>query len=114
MPQIKNSIEHFYILEHDKKFVGCVSLNPYKEGLELASFAIDKNYQKLGFGKKLLKFCELEALKLKYNEVFILTTQSEHWFAENGFREKSKDLMPALRKKTYQSKRNSKYLTKKL
>jgi amino-acid N-acetyltransferase len=114
LPQIKNSIEHFYILEHDKKFVGCVSLNPYKEGLELASFAIDKNYQKLGFGKKLLKFCELEALKLKYNEVFILTTQSEHWFAENGFREKSKDLMPALRKKTYQSKRNSKYLTKKL
>ena len=69
---------------------------------------------KLGFGKKLLKFCEQEAKKLKYDEIFILTTQSEHWFAEKGFKEKSKELMPTLKKQTYQSERNSKYLTKKL
>ena len=37
-----------------------------------------------------------------------------HAFAEKGFKEKSKELMPTLKKKTYQSERNSKYLTKKL
>ena len=114
LTQIKGMINQFYILEHDKKFVGCVSLNSFKESLELASFSIEPKYQRLGFGKKLLKFCELEAKKLKYDEIFILTTQSEHWFAENGFKEKTKELMPPFKKKTYQSERNSKYLTKKL
>ena len=114
LTQIKGMINQFYVLEHDKKFVGCVSLNSFKESLELASFSIEPKYQRLGFGKKLLKFCELEAKKLKYDEMFILTTQSEHWFAENGFKEKSKELMPTFKKKTYQSERNSKYLTKKL
>ena len=114
LTQIKGMINQFYVLEHDKKFVGCVSLNSFKESLELASFSIEPKYQRLGFGKKLLKFCELEAKKLKYDEIFILTTQSEHWFAENGFKEKSKELMPTFKKKTYQSERNSKYLTKKL
>ena len=114
LSQIKECIDHFYILEHDKKFIGCVSLNPYQESLELGSFSIDPTFQRLGFGKKLLKFCENEALRLKYKEIFILTTQSEHWFAENGFQVKSKDLIPIQRKKTYQSERNSKYLTKKL
>ena len=114
LTQIKGMINQFYVLEHDKKFVGCVSLNSFKESLELASFSIESKYQRLGFGKKLLKFCELEAKKLKYDEIFILTTQSEHWFAENGFKEKSKELMPTFKKKTYQSERNSKYLTKKL
>ncbi len=112
--QIKETINQFYIIEHDKKFVGCVSFNSFKESIELASFSIEPKYQRLGFGKKLLKFCELEAKKLKYDEIFILTTQSEHWFAENGFKEKSKELMPTFKKKTYQSERNSKYLTKKL
>ena len=114
LTQIKGMINQFYVLEHDKKFVGCVSLNSFKESLELASFSIEPKYQRLGFGKKLLKFCELEAKKLKYDEIFILTTQSEHWFAENGFKEKSKELMPTFKKKNYQSERNSKYLTKKL
>ena len=111
---IRETISHFHIIEHDKTFIGCVSLNPFKGALELASFSIEPKYQRLGFGKKLLKFCELEAVKLKYSEIFILTTQSEHWFAENGFEEKTKDLMPIFKKKTYQSERNSKYLTKKL
>ena len=114
LTQIKEMINQFYVLEHDKKFIGCVSLNSFKESLELASFSIEPKYQKLGFGKKLLKFCELEAKKLKYDEIFILTTQSEHWFAENEFKEKSKELMPTFKKETYQSERNSKYLTKKL
>ena len=112
--QIKETINQFYIIEHDKKFIGCVSLNCFKKSLELASFSIEPKYQKLGFGKKLLKFCELEAKKLKYNEIFILTTQSDHWFAENGFKEKSKELMPTFKRKAYQPERNSKYLTKKL
>ena len=114
LTQIKEMVNQFYVLEHDKKFVGCVSLNSFKDSLELASFSIEPKYQKLGFGEKLLKFCEQEAKKLKYDEIFILTTQSEHWFAEKGFKEKSKELMPTLKKETYQSERNSKYLTKNL
>jgi len=114
LSQIKETIDHFHIIEHDKKFIGCVSLHQFEEALELASFSIEPKYQNQGFGKKLLKFCEQEAIKLKYNKIFILTTQSEHWFAENGFKEELKELMPKIKKETYQSERNSKYLTKKL
>ena len=60
------------------------------------------------------RICLICQEQIKYDEIFILTTQSEHWFAEKGFKEKSKELMPTLKKQTYQSERNSKYLTKKL
>ena len=52
LTQIKEMINQFYILEHDKKFVGCVSLNSFKDSLELASFSIEPKYQKLGFGQE--------------------------------------------------------------
>ena len=66
------------------------------------------------YGKKLLKFCEQAAMKRNINNLFILTTQSEHWFIENNFVLGDKENMPEERKKTYTSERNSKYFTKRL
>ena len=82
--------------------------------MEIACFVINDKYQNLGYGKKLLKFCEQTAMKENINNLFVLTTQSEHWFIENNFVLGDKENMPEERKKTYTSERNSKYFTKRL
>ena len=82
--------------------------------IEVACFAIHENYQNLGYGKKLLKFCEQIAINKNIQKLFILTTQSEHWFIENDFSLTDRKLIPDTRKKTYTTERNSKYFTKRL
>jgi amino-acid N-acetyltransferase len=110
--QIEKELANFYVMEHGLDLIGCVALYHYKEMIEVACFAIDSNFYNQGYGSKLLKFCEKEAKEKNTNHLFILTTQSEHWFMEKGFKVENKDLMPINRKKIYQIERNSKFLTK--
>tara|TARA_B000000475_G_scaffold246845_1_gene220790 strand:- start:167 stop:739 length:573 start_codon:yes stop_codon:yes gene_type:complete len=111
---IDKEIDSFYVIEHDHNIIGTVALHHYKDIIEIACFAIHDKYKNLGYGKKLLKFCEQTALAKKIKNLFILTTQSEHWFIENNFKLSNKKIMPDERKKTYTSERNSKYFTKRL
>ena len=111
---IDKEINSFYVVEHDHNIIGTVALYHFKDIIEIASFAIHDKYKNLGYGKKLLKFCEQTALAKKIKNLFILTTQSEHWFIENNFKLSDKKIMPDERKKTYTSERNSKYFTKRL
>ena len=112
--EIDKEIKSFYVIEHDHNIIGTVALYHYEDMSEIACFAIHDNYKKLGYGKKLLKYCEHAALAKNINNLFILTTQSEHWFIENDFTISDKKNMPDERKKTYTSERNSKYFTKRL
>jgi amino-acid N-acetyltransferase len=111
---IDEDINSFYVIEHDHNIIGTVALYQYEGIIEVACFAIHAKYQNLGYGKKLLKFCEKTALDKNIKNLFILTTQSEHWFIENNFSVADKKIMPEERKKTYTSERNSKYFTKRL
>ena len=112
--RLNKDISAFYVIEHDHNIIGTVALYEYSDLLEVACFAIHDKYQNLGYGKKLLKFCEEKALELNIKKLFILTTQSEHWFIENNFQLTDKKFMPNARKKTYTAERNSKYFTKRL
>ena len=111
---INKDIDSFFVVEYDHNIIGTVALYQYKDILEAACFAIKDKYQNLGYGKKLLKFCEQTAIQRNINNLFILTTQSEHWFIENNFVLGDKKNMPEERKKTYTSERNSKYFTKRV
>ena len=111
---IDKDINLFYVIEHDHNIIGTVALYQYEEIIEVACFAIHDNYQNLGYGKKLLKFCEQTALNKNIKSLFILTTQSEHWFIENNFSLTDRKFMPDERKKTYTAERNSKYFIKRL
>ena len=111
---IDKDIKSFYVLEHDHKVIGTVALYQYEEMIEIACFAIHGNYQNIGYGKKLLRFCEQKAIDKNIKNLFILTTQSEHWFIENNFFLTDRKFIPDERKKTYTIKRNSKYFIKRL
>ena len=112
--RVNKDINSFYVIEYDHNIIGTIALYQYAETLEVACFAIHDKYQNLGYGKKLLKFCEQKALNLNIKKLFILTTQSEHWFIENDFHLTDKKFIPDERKKIYTAERNSKYFTKRL
>jgi len=46
--------------------------------------------------------------------VFVLTTQTAHWFIEQGFVEHSRDALPAQKQLLYNLQRNSKVFFKPL
>ncbi|MFQ3368033.1 MAG: amino-acid N-acetyltransferase, partial [Methylophilaceae bacterium] len=58
---IDKDINYFYVIEHGHNIIGTVALYQYEEMMEIACFAIHDNYQNLGYGKKLLRFCEQKA-----------------------------------------------------
>ncbi len=112
--RIDHEIENFFVIEHDKKIIGCAALYPYIDHIEFACFAINKNYQSKGFGSKLYNYCEGIARDKKYKYLFALTTRTEHWFIEKGFKEESIQKLPKKRLESYQPQRNSKFFIKKL
>ena len=111
---IRDDINSFYVIEHDHNIIGTAALYEYNQMMEIACFVIHPNYQRLGYGEKLLKFCEKKIQEMGIKSIFALTTQSEHWFIEKGFNQSDKKFMPNGRNKIYDIQRNSKFLTKNL
>ena len=112
--RIDHEIENFFVIEHDNKIVGCAALYPYNDYVEFACFAINKNYQSKGFGSKLYSYCEEIAQEKNYKYLFALTTRTEHWFIEKGFKEENIQKLPKKRLESYLPQRNSKLFIKKL
>jgi len=112
--RIDHDIDNFFVIEHDKKIIGCAALYPYNDHIEFACFAINKNYQSKGFGSKLYNYCEEMAREKSYKYLFALTTRTEHWFIEKGFKEENIQKLPKKRLESYLPERNSKFFIKKL
>ena len=63
---------------------------------------------------QLLGEVEREARRMGLEQVFVLTTQTAHWFLEQGFVEKSLDDLPGQKQALYNLQRNSKVFFKRL
>jgi amino-acid N-acetyltransferase len=113
LEKIEMEIQHFHILEFDNKILGCAQVKHYDGISEIACFAINENYQNMGYGKKLLEYCENECKKVN-NKTFIMTTQSSHWFMENDFKQGNINDLPDEKKREYSPQRNSKIFLKEL
>lgn len=113
---LESEIDCFTVLERDGLVIGCAALYPFKDAPagELACLAVLKEYRKGGRAHNLLEHVELRAKELGLQEVYTLTTQTSHWFIEQGFVESSVDVLPASRQALYNYQRNSKVLVKRL
>ena len=109
---VEQNIDHYYLLERDKTTIGIVAIVDYEGMTELASLAVVKSYQNGGRGKRLLKYVEKLVKQRPHQTLFALTTQSSHWFIDNGFINSDLDLLP--KNRVYDLKRNSKMYLKKL
>ena len=112
--KLEIEIEHFTVMERDHAIIACGALYPYpKENLaELACLAVDPEYLNAGRGELLLGELEKEVKQLGIDRIFVLTTQTAHWFLEQGFVEVDISDLPLERQSLYNFQRNSKVFIK--
>jgi amino-acid N-acetyltransferase len=80
-------IRQFTVLERDGYIMACVALYAHvAERIgELACVAVHPEHRESGKGDLLLQFVERTAKARGLDRLFVLTTQSVHWFQERGF-----------------------------
>lgn len=113
---LENDIDRFVVLERDKMVIGCAALYPYpKDGIaELACLVVHKDDQRFGRGDTLLQYLERQCVREGLDRLFVLTTQTSHWFRERGFEPCALDELPEERRSFYDEARSSRVLVKRL
>jgi amino-acid N-acetyltransferase len=114
--EIERDIGHYTIIEHDGVIFGCAALYPYPETktAEMAALTISPQVQGQGDGERILKRIEQRAKAAGLESIFVLTTQTMHWFLKRGFAQADPDWLPEARKRKYNWDRKSQILVKKL
>ncbi len=111
---LETEIAHFRLLERDGRILACAALYPFAEDNcgEIACIVSHPDYRGGQRGQRLLKELEQKARRQGLTKVFVLTTQSTHWFIEQGFKEAGQEALPDQRQALYNLQRNSKVFIK--
>jgi amino-acid N-acetyltransferase len=113
---LETEIDRFRVLERDGRIIACAAMYPFPEqgSGEVACIVTHPDYRGSDRGARLLRELEQIALGLGLSEVFVLSTQTAHWFIEQGFEEASLNQLPPEKQSLYNLQRNSKVFTKAL
>ncbi len=113
---LETEIDRFIVLKKEEVIIACAALYPYPEVQigELACVVIHPDYRKGNRGERLISAVEAFAKRQKLEQLFVLTTVSEHWFREQGFVETTIDTLPEQKKELYNFQRKSKVLVKEI
>lgn len=113
---LETEIDRFIVLKKEEVIIACAALYPYQEARigELACVVIHPDYRKGNRGERLISAVEVFAKRQKLEQLFVLTTVSEHWFREQGFVETTIDTLPEQKKELYNFQRKSKVLMKEI
>jgi len=80
----------------------------------MAALTVSPHTQSQGDGERILKRIEQRARAAGLQSIFVLTTQTMHWFLKRGFVQADIDALPEARKRKYNWDRKSVVLIKKL
>ncbi|MGC9128937.1 MAG: amino-acid N-acetyltransferase, partial [Acidithiobacillus sp.] len=107
--RLEQEVDRFIVMERDGKIIACVALYPYPEfGMaEMACLAVDDAYRRQGRGEALLEYCLLQARQQGLQRLFVLSTQSSHWFLERAFQRADIADLPMPRQALYNLQRRS-------
>ena len=110
--ELELHIEDYMITERDGLIVGCAALHNFKDTLsgELACLALHPEYRGDKQGERLLETIKQKAAEQGLQQLFVLTTQTLHWFLEHGFQLAELDQLPTERQASYNPERNAKIL----
>jgi len=113
---LETEIGRFAVVERDGMIVACAALYPYPdEGMgELACLAVHPDYREHQRGEALLGYVENQALGQGIDRLFVLTTQTTHWFLERGFELMDINALPMQKRLLYNYRRSSKAFSKSL
>ncbi|WP_370980837.1 amino-acid N-acetyltransferase [Agaribacterium sp. ZY112] len=111
---LETEINCFTVMEKDNLIIGCAALYPITgtKFAEVACVAMHTEYRGGGRASKLLTHVERQSARLGASTLFVLTTQTAHWFLEQGFVESSIELLPSVRQQLYNLQRKSKIFSK--
>ena len=112
--RLEEEIHHFVILERDGRIIACAALYPYQEVSlgEIACVATHPDYRRTGRAEQLLHELLSRASALALTDVFALTTQSTHWFLEQGFTTGSQEQLPEEKQRLYNWQRSASVLVR--
>lgn len=106
--QIEARIGDYVVHEADGFLQGSAALIPFSDGsAEIAAVAVAEHVRRFGVGRKIVQFLLQKALRMGYDRVFLLTTQTSDWFAELGFEKGEVSDLPPEKAATYDEKRRS-------
>ena len=114
--KIEMEITDYIVIERDGLIIACSALhsNPEAQYGTIACLAVHSDYRGSARGNRLLDYVYTKANTLSLSTLFVLSTQTMHWFIERGFSASDINSLPAPLKHQYNSARNSKILLKKL
>jgi amino-acid N-acetyltransferase len=112
--KIEMEIADYIVIERDGLIIGCTALHPDVQGRfgAIACLAVHPDYQGARRGNRMLEYVYRRAGELKLKKLFVLSTQTMHWFIERGFSSSSIADLPDQLKALYNPQRNSKVLCK--
>ncbi|MEJ2693355.1 MAG: amino-acid N-acetyltransferase [Candidatus Thiodiazotropha sp.] len=113
---VETEIDCFTLMERDGMAIACAALYPYPQEsmAELACVVVHPDYRGDDRGSRLLEHMETLAKAEGIERLFILTTQTAHWFRERGFTQADLKDLPMLKRELYNYRRNSKVFIKTL
>ncbi len=112
--KIEMEVSDYIVIERDGLIIGCTALHTDPQHCfgAIACLAVHDQYQGAGRGNRMLEHIYRKALELKLKKLFVLSTQTMHWFIERGFLSSTIDDLPEQLKQLYNPERNSKILCK--
>ncbi len=109
---LETEISKFHVMEKDGMIIACAALYNYGTMAELSCVATHPDYRNGGRAAALLEQMEGQARKKNISQLFLLTTQTAHWFIEQGFVQGKLEDLPIAKQELYNYQRNSKIFVK--
>ncbi len=114
--QLELEINHFTVVVRDGSIIACAAIYPYTDEAvaEIACLAVHPDYRASGRGDELLKNLERRARAQGAERLFVLTTQTAHWFQERGYSPCPVASLPVAKQALYNYQRRAKVFIKTL
>ena len=108
--QLESEVDLFDVIVRDGVLLTCGTLYTFPEenSAEVGCLAVHPEYQSIGRGSKMLKHLQNKAYSAGFSKLFVLTTQTENWFLEQGFKPAIFEDLPVKKRALYDHLRNSK------
>lgn len=112
--RLETEIDRFFLMERDGMVIACAAIYcyPQEDMGELACVAVHPDYRNHGRGDILLERMTRIARERSVSRLFVLTTQTAHWFLERGFQPVDLADLPMEKQALYNYRRNSKVFVK--
>ncbi|MBU4046962.1 ribosomal protein S18-alanine N-acetyltransferase [bacterium] len=109
----RNRYARYFVLEKDKRIIGYLGFWLMRDNIHITNIAIAEKFQRRGYGGKLLKFVEEEAIVHKIKKISLEVRRS-NCIAQDMYRKYGYKVMRVLRNYYQEEKEDALVMEKKL